>query len=140
MLAREEGKTRAEGMGEVMRAARIFKYFAGEALRRHFEALNYRRSRLFWTILVFVSFWLFALRGGSLSMARDLTLAALLGVVGLVVVDTIIETFLLRSGIYAYPGAIRAITLSGVQPCRKATLLLRQAARIRSRAACISGG
>jgi Spirocyclase AveC-like len=31
--------------------------------------------------------------------------------VGLVVVDTIIESLLLRSGIYAYPGAIRAITL-----------------------------
>ncbi len=31
--------------------------------------------------------------------------------VGLVVVDTIIETVLLRSGIYAYPGAIRSITL-----------------------------
>jgi hypothetical protein len=31
--------------------------------------------------------------------------------VGLVVVDTIIETGLLRSGIYAYPGAIPAITL-----------------------------
>ena len=31
--------------------------------------------------------------------------------VGLVIVDTIIETILLHSGIYAYPGAIRAITL-----------------------------
>lgn len=31
--------------------------------------------------------------------------------VGLVVVDTIIETMLLRTEIYAYPGAIRAITL-----------------------------
>jgi len=31
--------------------------------------------------------------------------------VGLVVVDTIIESILLRTGIYAYPGAIRAITL-----------------------------
>ena len=30
---------------------------------------------------------------------------------GLIVVDTIIETLLLRTGIYAYPGAIRAITL-----------------------------
>jgi aldehyde dehydrogenase (NAD+) len=35
LLAREEGKTRAEATGEVLRAARIFKYFAGEALRRH---------------------------------------------------------------------------------------------------------
>ena len=35
LLSREEGKTLPEGKGEVMRAARIFKYFAGEALRRH---------------------------------------------------------------------------------------------------------
>ncbi len=35
LLSREEGKTLPEGTGEVMRAARIFKYFAGEALRRH---------------------------------------------------------------------------------------------------------
>jgi alpha-ketoglutaric semialdehyde dehydrogenase len=32
LLAREEGKLRAEGMGEVLRAARIFRYFAGEAI------------------------------------------------------------------------------------------------------------
>jgi len=32
-LSREEGKPRAEGIGEVLRAAWIFKYFAGEALR-----------------------------------------------------------------------------------------------------------
>jgi aldehyde dehydrogenase (NAD+) len=35
LLAREEGKTLAEGVGETVRAGRIFKYFAGEALRRH---------------------------------------------------------------------------------------------------------
>jgi alpha-ketoglutaric semialdehyde dehydrogenase len=35
LLSREEGKTLPEGKGEVMRAARIFKFFAGEALRRH---------------------------------------------------------------------------------------------------------
>jgi aldehyde dehydrogenase (NAD+) len=35
LLSREEGKTLPEGVGEVMRAARIFKFFAGEALRRH---------------------------------------------------------------------------------------------------------
>src|SRR5688572_62002 len=35
LLSREEGKTLPEGTGEVMRAARIFKFFAGEALRRH---------------------------------------------------------------------------------------------------------
>ena len=33
LLAREEGKTRAEGIGEVTRAGQIFKFFAGECLR-----------------------------------------------------------------------------------------------------------
>ncbi len=33
LLSREEGKTLAEGIGESVRAGRIFKYFAGEALR-----------------------------------------------------------------------------------------------------------
>jgi aldehyde dehydrogenase (NAD+) len=33
LLAREEGKTLAEARGEVQRAARIFKFFAGEPLR-----------------------------------------------------------------------------------------------------------
>jgi signal transduction histidine kinase/phage shock protein PspC (stress-responsive transcriptional regulator) len=37
-------------------------------------------------LLVMLSFGFFALRGGSLPMARDLTLAGLLGVVGLIVV------------------------------------------------------
>jgi acyl-CoA reductase-like NAD-dependent aldehyde dehydrogenase len=32
-LAREEGKPRAEGIGEVQRASQIFRFFAGEALR-----------------------------------------------------------------------------------------------------------
>jgi alpha-ketoglutaric semialdehyde dehydrogenase len=32
-LSREEGKPRAEGVGEVQRAAQIFTFFAGEALR-----------------------------------------------------------------------------------------------------------
>ena len=32
-LSREEGKPRAEGVGEVQRAAQIFRFFAGEALR-----------------------------------------------------------------------------------------------------------
>lgn len=35
LLAREEGKTVPEGIGEVARAGRIFKFFAGEALRRN---------------------------------------------------------------------------------------------------------
>ena len=46
LLAREEGKTRAEAVGEVMRAARIFKYFAGEALRRHGRTLESTRPGL----------------------------------------------------------------------------------------------
>ena len=33
LLAREEGKTLAEAVGEVGRAGQIFKFFAGEALR-----------------------------------------------------------------------------------------------------------
>lgn len=33
LLSREEGKTLAEGIGEVVRAAQIFKFFSGEALR-----------------------------------------------------------------------------------------------------------
>lgn len=33
LLAREEGKTKPEGIGEVVRAGNIFKFFAGECLR-----------------------------------------------------------------------------------------------------------
>src|SRR5829696_8798056 len=40
LLSREEGKTLPEGTGEVTRAGRIFKYFAGEALRRHGQNLE----------------------------------------------------------------------------------------------------
>jgi len=43
LLSREEGKTLPEGTGEVMRAARIFKYFAGEAIRRHGQTLDSAR-------------------------------------------------------------------------------------------------
>jgi alpha-ketoglutaric semialdehyde dehydrogenase len=43
LLSREEGKTVPEGTGEVMRAARIFKYFAGEALRRHGRTMSSTR-------------------------------------------------------------------------------------------------
>ena len=35
LLSREEGKTLAEGVGETVRAGRVLKYFAGEALRVH---------------------------------------------------------------------------------------------------------
>jgi acyl-CoA reductase-like NAD-dependent aldehyde dehydrogenase len=44
LLSREEGKTLAEGVGEVVRAGRIFKYFAGEALRRHGQNLSSTRA------------------------------------------------------------------------------------------------
>lgn len=40
ILSREEGKTLPEGIGEVVRAGRIFKYFAGEALRLNGERLD----------------------------------------------------------------------------------------------------
>lgn len=39
LLAREEGKTRAEGIGEATRAGHIFKFFAGECLRLSGETL-----------------------------------------------------------------------------------------------------
>ncbi|MEX0300347.1 MAG: aldehyde dehydrogenase family protein [Kordiimonas sp.] len=39
LLAREEGKTLPEGIGEVARAGQIFKYFAGETLRYGGEKL-----------------------------------------------------------------------------------------------------
>ncbi len=39
LLSREEGKTLAEGIGETIRAAQIFKFFAGEALRVRGEKL-----------------------------------------------------------------------------------------------------
>ncbi|HEY8614782.1 aldehyde dehydrogenase family protein [Phenylobacterium sp.] len=40
LLSREEGKTLPESIGETVRAGRIFKYFAGEALRRHGQNLE----------------------------------------------------------------------------------------------------
>jgi aldehyde dehydrogenase (NAD+) len=40
LLSREEGKTLPEGIGEVARAGRVFKYFAGEAIRRHGQNLD----------------------------------------------------------------------------------------------------
>ena len=39
LLAREEGKTKPEGIGEVTRAGHIFKFFAGECLRLTGDAL-----------------------------------------------------------------------------------------------------
>jgi aldehyde dehydrogenase (NAD+) len=39
LLAREEGKTRPEGIGEATRAGNIFKFFAGECLRLNGEVL-----------------------------------------------------------------------------------------------------
>lgn len=38
LLSREEGKTKAEGIGEAARAGYIFKFFAGEAIRMHGES------------------------------------------------------------------------------------------------------
>jgi aldehyde dehydrogenase (NAD+) len=46
LVSREEGKTLPEGTGEVMRAARILKYFAGEALRRHGHTLDSTRPSI----------------------------------------------------------------------------------------------
>ncbi len=40
LLASEEGKTLPEATGETVRAGRIFKYLAGEALRRHGQNLD----------------------------------------------------------------------------------------------------
>jgi aldehyde dehydrogenase (NAD+) len=40
LLAREEGKTLLEGIGEVARAGQIFKFFAGQALRLSGELLR----------------------------------------------------------------------------------------------------
>jgi aldehyde dehydrogenase (NAD+) len=40
LLSREEGKTLPEGIGETVRAAMIFKFFAGEALRSGGELLQ----------------------------------------------------------------------------------------------------
>ncbi len=39
LLSREEGKTLAEGIGEVTRAGQIFEFFAGEALRLSGESV-----------------------------------------------------------------------------------------------------
>lgn len=39
LLSREEGKTLAEGIGETVRAAQVFKFFAGEALRNAGDVL-----------------------------------------------------------------------------------------------------
>ncbi|BBA37691.1 MULTISPECIES: aldehyde dehydrogenase family protein [Burkholderia] len=46
LLSREEGKTRAEGIGEVARAGQIFKFFAGEVLRVRGEHLESVRPGL----------------------------------------------------------------------------------------------
>jgi alpha-ketoglutaric semialdehyde dehydrogenase len=46
LLAREEGKTLAEAVGEVTRAGQIFKFFAGEALRMAGEIVPSVRAGL----------------------------------------------------------------------------------------------
>ena len=45
MFATEEGKTLPEATGETVRAGRIFKYFAGEALRRLAENWQSGKNR-----------------------------------------------------------------------------------------------
>ena len=40
LLAREEGKTLREAIGEVTRAGQIFKFFAGEVLRQSGEKID----------------------------------------------------------------------------------------------------
>lgn len=40
LLSREEGKILSEGIGEVVRAGRVFKFFAGEALRLNGERVR----------------------------------------------------------------------------------------------------
>ncbi|MGO4138221.1 aldehyde dehydrogenase family protein [Rhizobium brockwellii] len=44
LLSREEGKILAEGIGEVVRAGRVFKFFAGEALRLNGERVRSVRT------------------------------------------------------------------------------------------------
>ncbi|MDE2499479.1 MAG: aldehyde dehydrogenase family protein [Alphaproteobacteria bacterium] len=44
LLSREEGKTVPEGIGEVARAGRLFKFFAGEALRRTGDNVDSTRA------------------------------------------------------------------------------------------------
>ena len=44
LLSREEGKTLPEGIGEVTRAGRILRYFAGEAIRLHGRTLESVRA------------------------------------------------------------------------------------------------
>ncbi len=60
---------------------------SGEALRRHFEALNYRRSRLFWVILAGISFAaLVSFSGGGtpiVPLAGGVSLVTLLALVPL---------------------------------------------------------
>ena len=48
LLSREEGKTLAEGIGETVRAAQVFKFFAGEALRNAGDLLASVRPTLMW--------------------------------------------------------------------------------------------
>ncbi len=40
LLSREEGKTLAEGIGETVRAAQVFRFFAGECLRQRGEKID----------------------------------------------------------------------------------------------------
>ena len=55
LLSREEGKTLPEGVGETVRAAMIFKFFAGEALRCGGEVLP--SVRRVWGLRCFAKRW-----------------------------------------------------------------------------------
>src|SRR3546814_1891905 len=46
LVSREAGKTRAEGQGEVMRAAQLFHFFSGEAVRYGGEHLPSTRTEI----------------------------------------------------------------------------------------------
>ena len=46
LMSREEGKTLPESIGEVVRAGRIFKFFAGEALRMRGETVGSTRPEI----------------------------------------------------------------------------------------------
>jgi len=46
LLSREEGKILADGVGEAVRAAQVFRYFAGEALRLSGERIGSLRANI----------------------------------------------------------------------------------------------
>ena len=60
LLSREEGKTAAEGIGEVIRAGHIFKFFGAEVLRQKGDFFNSTlRSSIFFFFTVWCVFFFF---------------------------------------------------------------------------------